>query len=87
MGHRWIDDLDYFPAFFRRFAQNAFIRRDWAFRLAADIRRRGAGEGGAVAVAAANGFFGGRPRLFSGPCNASIARFSLSRSAMSNASM
>ena len=47
----------------------------------------GTGAGATTALIPPVGFFGGRPRLRSGPCNASIARFSLSRSAMSKASM
>ena len=77
--------LVYF-AFFRFAAQYAFIRSAWAFRRAALWRLRfGAeitGAAGDVAMA-----FGGLPGRFAPPWSASIARFNLSRSAISRAMM
>ena len=66
-------------------AQYFFIRSACCLRCDVVNRRfflAGAAEIGAVAPAAtaAREFFGGRPRRFAGPCRASIARLSLSRS-------
>ena len=76
-----------FPlACFLRAAQYFFIRPDRALRAAADIPlrcRRGLVSGTADAAAD----FGGRPRRLVGPCRASIALFSLSRSATSSATI
>jgi len=70
---------------FLRFAQYAFMRSAWAFRCAPLRRfRLGPETSGAVGTAA---FFGGLPRCFVEPRRASIARFSLSRSAISRAMM
>ena len=85
---RW-ELSSYLPHFsFLRFAQYAFMRFDCAFRAAAPIPlcRFFAGAGAGV-MAAINGFLGGRPRRFTGPCSASMARLSRSRSAMSKASI
>ena len=65
----------FFPA--RFLAQYAFMRAACALRLAADILRRFFVTAGArlaaVVGTAARAFFGGRPRLLTGPCSASIA--------------
>ena len=71
-------------AFFR-LAQYAFMRSAWALRCAA-LRLRRLATGAGVAIAA-SGFFGGLPRRFADPCRAAIARFNLSRSAISMAMM
>ncbi len=69
---------------FRRAAQNAFMRSEAAFRSAADIGGRplrfvGTPADGVGGYAVCD--FGGRPRLFTPPPNASIARLIRSRSA------
>ena len=78
--------LFYF-AFFR-LAQYAFMRSACASRCAALRRFRFLASGAAAGVAlAANGFLGGLPGRFAAPWSASMARFSLSRSAISRAMM
>jgi hypothetical protein len=60
------------------------MRSACAFRCAALRRRRFfAGVGATAGAATISGFFGGLPRRFAGPWRASMARFSLSRSAIS----
>jgi hypothetical protein len=73
----------YLAAFFLP-AQYFRIRSACCLRCAAVKVRfflAGAAEAATVATVA-RGFFGGRPRRFVGPCRASIARFSLSRSSI-----
>jgi hypothetical protein len=74
-------------AFALRFAaQYFFMRADCALRAALDIPLR-ARRGITVVLPITPGFLGGLPRRFTGPWRASIALLSLSRSAISNATM
>ena len=76
--------LVYF-AFFRFVAQYAFMRSAWALRRAALWRLRfGTETSVAASVTAA---LGGLPRRLADPWRASMARFNLSRSAISRATM
>lgn len=78
--------FDYpFVACFFRFAQYAFIRSDCALRLAGLRRFRLVAVCAGPVNATVNGFLGGLPRRLTGVPNASIARFSLSRSEIKSA--
>jgi hypothetical protein len=86
---RFLNLYRYLAFFFA--AQYFFIRAACSLHCAAvKVRFFLAGAGSvtaAVGVTAVSGFFGGRPRRFVGPCRASIARLSRSRSAMRRATM
>ena len=76
------------PAAFRFAAQYAFIRTPCALRWAELMVRRLRFTGTAIGAGAATAAsFGGLPRRLAGPPRTSMARFSLSRSAMSRARM
>ena len=85
LGHRGTLTSPRLLGGFLLLAQYFFIRSACCLRCAAVKVRfflAGAARGVAAAAptAAAGGFFRGRPRRVAGPCRASIARFSLSRS-------